>query len=136
MDPKAMDLPVKLTPEEREINTKLLGQLIADVRSTEAAKKRAADEFKTKLEHLASEITRRGDIAATGEERRTVPVVGVKDFASKTMRIYRTDTNEEVDSRPLEFEEMQQNLLDEAAESTVTRVKSRRGKATEHRASE
>lgn len=106
-------LPVQLKEDEIKVKGEELAKAVDEHRKLEDEKKASAADFTKRLKASTANIIEVAKIVETGKEMREVPVR--KDFDAKLnlCRIFRTDTDELVEARPMTEEEYQTELFDE-----------------------
>lgn len=111
MDKEVRMLPVKLTPEEqRERGVALAAKLFEKI-ECEASLKDHAENEKSKMKAADKEATRLSAIVRSGEEPREVECRWTADYETSQMICFRTDTGEQIDSRPMTLKERTRNLF-------------------------
>lgn len=103
-------LPVKLTTAEHRAKSEQLARTVDDIDGVKARKKVAAEKFKDEESTLMGVQSRLAKEVETGFEDRRVVCQWQDDFARKTKRLYREDTGEVVETRPMTPGEYQQRL--------------------------
>ncbi len=104
-------LPVKLTAEEQRERGVALSTKLGEKLDLETALKDHSDGEKTKIKNAEKEALRLSTIVRSGEEPREVECRWTADCESSQMVCYRTDTGEQIDSRPMTLKERTRNLF-------------------------
>lgn len=107
-------LAVELEPEEVKAKGVELAQAHKRLRHYEGEKKKAAADWKAKIDHESARIDDLARVVRSGEEERPVLVELVADLEERKVRTRRTDTGEIVAVRALsaaELEGLQQSRL-------------------------
>ncbi len=84
-------LPVKLTRKELAQYGRQNAEQVRSAGSLEEEKSRVAKDYKTRIDHIMSQVRQRGDVIVAGEEDRDVEVKLVKDYKFNLERVYRLD---------------------------------------------
>lgn len=105
--PERRTLPVALTTEEKVQYGRNLANLHHEYVSVEISKKVAADEYKTRLEHLDARITSLARIVRNGEEHREVECHWRYLFEGGVKELVRMDTGEIVTTEKIDDKERQ-----------------------------
>lgn len=104
-------LPVKLDHETLFARGQELGKKESDLAKLAEDKKAAASKFKSKIEECAAEITKLSSAVNTGYEDQEIGCSWRLDYQRKCAELFRDDTGEIVQSRPLTREELQEALF-------------------------
>lgn len=107
-------LPVKLTREERAQASMRLSQAVDEIDETKRQLDTIKREFKDKDEKLQSEVRHLARKVRTGVEDRAVECEERANWANVTMELFRMDTGEMVNFRPMSREERQREMTYDA----------------------
>lgn len=105
-----MHLDCDLDDHEIADRARELGTAINRWRQLDDERKQAASRYRDELAALDGDIRELAQIVATRTETRMVEVEHRPDYDARMMHVYRLDTGELVDSRPLTADEMQVEL--------------------------
>lgn len=111
MDKEVRMLPVKLTPEEQRERGVALAAKLGEKCDIEASMKDHAEGEKSKVKAAEKEAIRLSGIVRSGEEPREVECRWTADYETSQMICFRTDTGEQIDSRPMTLKERTRNLF-------------------------
>src|ERR1044072_1538458 len=110
MQPIIENLKVDLTDEDLKNRSKLLAKLLREYQSLENEKKEVNADFKHKMEAVKNRACELRDVIHTGKEIRPVECFLSADYRHGLMITRRSDTGEEIDSRPMTTSERQQEF--------------------------
>lgn len=103
-------LPVKLTESELLDRGRKMAEVVRERSRTELEKANAMKTYGETLKELNGEVSTLSRVISTGEEHREVEVYENKDYAEKTIKIFRADTHELVSSRSMDSSELQEEI--------------------------
>lgn len=103
--PETRTLTCDLTAPEREARGAELARATHDWESAEEEKKSITKTLGEKIKEHESNMKRLSRVVRLGKEEREVEVYWVPYASSETMRLFRRDTGEEINSRPMTKEE-------------------------------
>ena len=101
---------VPLTTDETDAFAHELAQAVEDIIQTETDKKEAAKEFQAQIDDLRKIAVRLKNVILQGYQWLEVACTEVCCSQERLVRVYRNDTGEEVGSRPLKPEDLQNSL--------------------------
>lgn len=103
-------LPVKLTDKERKMKGEMLAKAVEERQKIEEEKKEANSTFTARLKASATEIRHLAKVVDSGQEYRDVPV-RIEFFPRKGIaNVYREDTGDLVNTRPMKEREYQREF--------------------------
>lgn len=102
-------LKCELSAEEKDSAFKALQRATKEQFAAEADRKRYAGEINQRLKAAKQRIQEANDAAENGCEMRDVEVDTVIDEKAKTVKTVRLDTNEVLETRPLEDADLEEN---------------------------
>jgi phosphorylcholine metabolism protein LicD len=104
------DLPVDLTQDEQRETGAQIASLIDELATHAAHEKQVKSSLKARKDELTSRVTAMS--MRLNQKKKLAPVeVRVEaDFREGVVRYYRTDTNAEIRTRPLEATERQEPI--------------------------
>jgi hypothetical protein len=108
MSTETMQLPVKLTPDEIRARGEELAKTLQDINSLEAAKKFSADDFKAQIASKEEHALKLTHAVNSKSEPRQVEIFEEKSYSDSIARIIRRDTGEQVSTRSLTKDEMEE----------------------------
>jgi hypothetical protein len=103
-------LPVRLTDEEKTKASERLAAAIQEKDDHEGELGKIKREYKDRDEKLQAEFRYLGRLIRTGVEERAVQCEERPNWLNSTMEIFRIDTGELVNFRPLSREERQRDI--------------------------
>ena len=106
-------LKCELTDDELRENGIILARANGKIIELEAQKKKFNDQIKADISSAEAEISRLSTILQNGYEFRQVEVEEKQDFEEKKIFVIRLDTGEEIRSRNMGPEDLQENMFDE-----------------------
>lgn len=101
MEEKTRELPVPLTNSEFMLRATELGQRVRDLAELEFEKKRVASRFKDRVDEMEGEVYKLTKIVNDRAEMRPVEVYEDINFTREIVEIFRADTHQVIDHRPL-----------------------------------
>jgi len=104
------ELPVKLTADELVGVSRGVAECIGQIEELESQKKVATADINARLKAHRKQERDLAKKYRTGEELRMVEVEIHYDFANDVVRYVRADTSEEIDSRPMDAFDRQENM--------------------------
>lgn len=105
-------LPVELTNAEKLLRGEQLARLHAEADDVEATRKAQQTSAKGKLEALEAQARDLANVIRTGREYRDIEVRERRNDTALAMELYRLDTGEVVETRPLRPDELQTTIFD------------------------
>jgi hypothetical protein len=104
------ELPVDLTPEEMVLFGQRAARAAKRKEELEAAMKLANEEYKKAMGEAQADITHCNKCLLDGKEWREVECEVRKSYIDKTVEVYRRDTGERVEFRPMNERELQTEI--------------------------
>lgn len=109
-DVDVQKLPCSLTADDRERKLRELVRLEQEEKQQKEAKKASVTEMNAALKLVRGDIDTIVKELHEGAETREVPVKAVFRYQEKLVDYVRTDTNEVIDSRPMDNQDLQETL--------------------------
>jgi hypothetical protein len=103
-------LKVRLTDVEWGAAAKQLGSVQADLNDMKQAQAQYVAEFKVAYQGLNEKFAQLGECVRSGEETRTVECMERGDAKRLVIELYRVDTGELVETRPMTSQEREDAL--------------------------
>jgi len=104
-------LPVYLSDEECKAAARKLAETLWEKEQKEAEAKDSAATYRDAIKTMAETISELKTVVRSGVEHRLVDCEDRKNMAAGTTEIYRLDTGEMVESRPLSALERQADMF-------------------------
>ena len=106
-------LPVQLNEEEIKIKGEELAKAVKEHKKLEDEKKSVAATYGKQLKNSSFNVLELSHIVETGKEDRDVPVRKEFNARLNLCNVYREDTGDLVEARPMEADEHQNDLWEE-----------------------
>lgn len=110
---KVKSLPVNLTTEEIDQFGRENARQVEALMNAEEAKKAAMKEHKEIVEGFKCRVRHLTGCVNSGIEWREIPIYETMDRRSGMVRVYRTDTGDQIDTRKMSDDEKQMRFGDE-----------------------
>jgi hypothetical protein len=104
------DVPVTLTPVERERKGIELAEVLQTKHDHEAHQNAVKANWKKEIQETDVDISRLRRIVQTGKETRAVECKENPNWTTKLVEIFRLDTGELIDFRPMTEPELQREI--------------------------
>lgn len=131
-------LPVHLSPDELQERSNELAEKVQQRVSMDATRKNTAKQMKEEIDDMDDRIASLARVVRDKKEGRPVEVIQRHDVPRRLVLEIRTDTGEEVSSRPMSVAELQEHDQvklqfaepSEDLEAEAVEVVGRKGKKT------
>jgi len=109
--PEIRSLSCPLSDEDLKLRAHKLASAVKKYDEVESEKKAHAERFGSELKTIGEEINQLATVVKSRSEFRPVECVWKEDHKTSMMRLIRTDTNTEIDSRAMTASEKQVKLF-------------------------
>lgn len=103
-------LPVEISDDEWKIRVDQLVSISGQIRKLEDEKKRSAAEIKTQIDSCKAQEEDIREVVRTHKAKRSVKCTWQANYVNKEMLLYRDDTVDIVERRPMTDSELQMEL--------------------------
>lgn len=103
------NLPVNLTQDERHVKALEMAAALSEYDDAESEKKEATRELTAKMKELRARATALREEVSTGKADRLVDCIEEANLIGRIWEVFRTDTGERVETRPMTNDEIEKN---------------------------